>query len=55
MQEATQLVNEAAGGLSSFKAMFHGMNGADYAILALITFSILMGIIRGFVREAMSS
>jgi membrane protein required for colicin V production len=30
------------------------VNWIDYGILALIGFSILMGIIRGFVREAMS-
>lgn len=30
------------------------VNWVDYAILALIGFSVLMGIIRGFVREALS-
>jgi membrane protein required for colicin V production len=34
--------------------LFEHSNWLDYGILALISVSVLMGIIRGFVREAMS-
>jgi membrane protein required for colicin V production len=49
MEEAHGLVHAAGS-----HGFFHGINGLDYGIIALLAVSVLMGIIRGFVREAMS-
>src|SRR5690242_17198701 len=39
---------------TNWENMLPEINGLDYGILALIMISVLLGILRGFVREAMS-